>query len=316
MKTTLFRPLFILSVSAIPSCAVPVTNGITLPNIQAQMCGTPPPDNELRQAHQHFREARQRAFDERSSQQIVVQTYFHFVTTTDQAHYYSTQTRQQLAVSQIIAMNRAYSPAGIVFASNPTTYTIKNDWATDKSSTAMKKALRKGTYKNLNIYFQSNLSTAPYTYSPASTLLGYCTLPTTITYTNQNGGQTEYPASDYAADGCNVLAGSMPSHPNPVNGYNQGKTAVHEVGHWLGLLHTFQDNTCTPGDSGDYIDDTPQESVSTTGCPTGKDSCPISPGSDPISNYMDYSTDACYTKFSGDQQARMQFMFSTYREAY
>lgn len=53
-----------------------------------------------------------------------------------------------------------------------------------------------------------------------------------------------------------------------------------------------QDNTCATGDPGDYCDDTPQESQSTTGCPTGKDSCPGSPGLDPVSNYMDYSTDA------------------------
>lgn len=67
--------------------------------------------------------------------------------------------------------------------------------------------------------------------------------------------------------------------------------------HWFGLLHTFQDNTCTPGDAGDYCDDTPQQSTATSGCPTGKDSCPSSPGEDPIHNYMDYSTDAWYALF-------------------
>ena len=76
-----------------------------------------------------------------------------------------------------------------------------------------------------------------------------------------------------------------------MTGYNLGKTSVHEVGHWFGLLHTFQDNTCDAGDVGDYIDDTPQESVSTDGCPVGKDSCPSSPGNDPVHNFMDYSTD-------------------------
>lgn len=74
--------------------------------------------------------------------------------------------------------------------------------------------------------------------------------------------------------------------------YDQGKTAVHEVGHWFGLLHTFQDTTCASSDGGDYIDDTPQEATSTSGCPVGKDSCPASPGVDPVNNYMDYSSDA------------------------
>ena len=45
------------------------------------------------------------------------------------------------------------------------------------------------------------------------------------------------------------------------------------------------------GDPGDYVDDTPQESVSTSGCPRGKDSCPGIKGLDPINNFMDYSTD-------------------------
>ena len=77
-------------------------------------------------------------------------------------------------------------------------------------------------------------------------LLGYCTLPTSVTYVQMGGGVNgggvvkEYPMVDYATDGCNVLAGSMPHAPVPVGGYSLGKTAVHEVGHWFGLLHTFQ----------------------------------------------------------------------------
>jgi len=191
---------------------------------------------------------------------------------------------------QMAVLNQAYRPSNITFHLNTTSYSIRDDWATDANSTTMKKALRRGTYADLNLYFQTNLSSYPYTYSAGSTLLGYCTLPTNITYA-YNGQTYEFPAIDYATDGCNILAGSMPHAPNTVIGYDQGKTAVHEIGHWFGLLHTFQDNTCGAGDGGDYCDDTPQQSVSTSGCPTGKDSCPLSPGLDPINNYMDYSTD-------------------------
>ena len=112
-------------------------------------------------------------------------------------------------------------------------------------------------------------------------------------------------------DGCNVHAGTMPN--GPLQYYNQGKTAVHEVGHWFGLLHTFQDNSCADGDAGDFIDDTPQESVSTDGCPVGKKSCPDCPGVDPIHNFMDYSQDSCYEGFTPDQIHRMQEMFGSLR---
>ena len=135
----------------------------------------------------------------------------------------------------MIALNTAYRPAHIAFALSSTTFTIKNIWATDQNSTAMKTALRNGAYSHLNIYFQSNLSTAPYTYTPggSSTLLGYCTLPTRMTYDDGSGGQTEFPREDYATDGCSVLAGSMPGvgSPGVPRGYTEGKTAVHEVGY-------------------------------------------------------------------------------------
>lgn len=71
---------------------------------------------------------------------------------------------------------------------------------------------------------------------------------------------------------------------------------MHETGHWFGLLHTFQGNTCRVDDAGDFIDDTNQERTSTVGCPSFKDSCGLSPavasgGGDPYHNYMDYSSD-------------------------
>lgn len=97
----------------------------------------------------------------------------------------------------------------------------------------MKRALRRGSYRDLNIYFQTNLSSYPYTWSAGSLLLGYCTLPTKITYDDGTGNEVEYPKEDYATDGCNVLAGSMRGTPQPgaPRGYGEGKTAVHEVGY-------------------------------------------------------------------------------------
>jgi hypothetical protein len=92
--------------------------------------------------------------------------------------------------------------------------------------------------------------------------------------------------------------------------YNQGKTLGHEVGHWLGLFHTSHGGCTAPGD---YIKDTPAENVDSREC-VWRDTCPADPGLDPIDNFMDYSPDACTSKFTNDQSVRMHQMFAAYRQ--
>lgn len=211
--------------------------------------------------------------------------YFHVISTVDRAGF----VKPFMVANQFSVLQQAYASSNITFRLRGIDYIVNNVWATDQADLDMKAALRQGSYSTLNIYLQTNLSI---TVAGAKTqLLGYCTLPTNVTYSPCRGCTlAEYPSVDYALDGCNVLAGTMPG--GPVYGYNFGQTTVHEVGHWFGLLHTFQDTTCNITNLGDFIGDTPQESVSTVGCPVGKDSCPDSPGLDPIHNVMDYSLDA------------------------
>jgi hypothetical protein len=92
--------------------------------------------------------------------------------------------------------------------------------------------------------------------------------------------------------------------------YNEGDTATHEIGHWLGVFHTFQGGCETPNDE---VDDTPAERNPTADCPSAKDSCPDIAGNDPVDNFMDYSDDSCMFKFTAGQALRMNDIYSLYR---
>ena len=85
--------------------------------------------------------------------------------------------------------------------------------------------------------------------------------------------------------------------------YNQGRTLTHELGHFLGLRHTWGDDNC--GD--DYCADTPPQQGPTYGCPAFPHvSCSNGPNGDLFQDYLDYSNDACMALFSEDQKGRMQ----------
>jgi hypothetical protein len=117
-------------------------------------------------------------------------------------------------------------------------------------------------------------------------------------------GYSSVPGSDLAKDG--IVVDYTVFGSNATAGYDMGKTAVHEVGHWLGLKHTWGDDYC--GD--DLVDDTPKQASFTTGCPSGlRISCNNAPTGDMYMNYMDYSSDACVNIFTRGQKARMRSLF-------
>jgi hypothetical protein len=89
-------------------------------------------------------------------------------------------------------------------------------------------------------------------------------------------------------------------------GYNMGRTAVHEAGHWLGLKHIWGDTDC--GD--DLVDDTPKQSFYDVGCPTGiRVTCNNGPNGNMYMNYMDFTDDACLNLFTLGQKERMRALF-------
>ena len=89
--------------------------------------------------------------------------------------------------------------------------------------------------------------------------------------------------------------------------YNMGRTAVHEVGHWLGLKHIWGDTYC--GD--DLVDDTPKQGNFTSGCPSGfRSSCSNGSQGDMYMNFMDFTNDACMNLFTEGQAQRMLALFA------
>ncbi|KAK2925054.1 Metallopeptidase, catalytic domain superfamily [Fusarium oxysporum f. sp. vasinfectum] len=153
--------------------------------------------------------------------------------------------------------------------------------------------LRQGDYKTLNLYFTDVAKL------DGLDALGYCFFPEPNVSTG---------SSTFIRDGCVIVAETVPG--GSMAPYNLGGTAVHEVGHWFNLFHTFQDG-CT---GGDLVSDTPAQASQTSGCPARRDSCPNQAGDDPIHNFMDYSDDVCYEEFTPGQKTRMHSAWTTYRK--
>ena len=132
------------------------------------------------------------------------------------------------------------------------------------------------------------------TESIANGILGYATFPFDIGSSPQLDG---------------VVVARPYFGVNSFSPFNKGRTVTHEVGHWLGLFHTFQDGCSGMTQSncaiqGDLVCDTPPASSPAYGCPGIRNSCSESYPSnldDMTMNYMDYVDDACMYMFTQGQ---------------
>jgi hypothetical protein len=242
-----------------------------------------PNDDEQREAEDFFRRARLNA--PMLNAGGVINVYFHVINKGSGVANGDITT--QMINDQMAVLNTGFAGSGWSFNLVSVTRTTNATWFTAGPGSAgeaqMKAALRQGSADDLNIYSSS----------PGGGLLGWATFPSDYSRNPTN-------------DGIVILYSSVPG--GTAAPYNLGDTATHEVGHWMGLYHTFQGRCLT----GDQVADTPAERSPASGCPTGRDTCPQA-GLDPITNFMDYSDDACMFLFSPGQWSRMNDQFATYR---
>lgn len=124
-------------------------------------------------------------------------------------------------------------------------------------------------------------------------------------------GYAQFPGGPANTDGvvCTYTAfGTMGSAQAP---FNLGRTATHEVGHWLNLFHIWGDDGTSCSGS-DQCADTPNQADEHYNCPTFPQvSCSNGPNGDMFMNYMDYTDDGCMNLFTAGQKTRMQALFAS-----
>lgn len=212
-----------------------------------------------------------------------IDVYWHTIQSSSGQGYLTTSQIQK----QIGDLTRSFASGGWIFNLVSIDTTVNDDWfglepgGSDEED--MKRSLRRGGSDDLNFY----------TTKLSSGLLGWATFPWDYSYeASMDGVVCGYETLDQY-------------------GYT-GDTGVHEVGHWMGLLHTFQGG-CT-STNGDYVSDTPAVAEPNYGCPGNVDSCPYKYGKDDVSNFMDYSDDTCMDHFTPGQYDAMQALWNAYRD--
>lgn len=247
-------------------------------------CGSHPTAAEVAVMERDFEE-RLAAAPPQARIQATIDVYVHVIHRTNgTGKVLQTKINEQMTV-----LNDSFAGTGFSFALQGLEYIANDDWyymyMDSPAESEMKSMYRQGGPADLNIYLAATMGG----------YIGWSAFPWNLLF-------------DPIDDGIVLHNGTLPG--GWVTDYNAGDTLVHEVGHWLGLYHTFQ-NGC--GWFGDFVSDTPAEKSAANDCPVGRNTCSAT-GVDPIYNYMDYTDDVCRREFTTNQKSRMASQFSTWRD--
>lgn len=233
-----------------------------------------------------LKELRSQGYDMSAKEGFSIDVYFHIMKSSSGE---GDVTTQQIT-DQIAALNTAFSPRGWTFTLKEVNTVVNDEWYDGENEYGYKNALRRGTGEDLNFYTGA-----------LNQYLGWAYYPTIYCCGN------EY------LDGVVVDYRSLPG--GSMTAFNEGDTGVHEVGHWLGLQHTFDDGCHTDPNGGDEVADTPQVATANYNCDTPVDSCPDDgQGNDLLDNFMDYVYDSCMDSFTAGQLDRAHDQFLAYRQ--
>ena len=239
-------------------------------------------------------------YDPVPGRKLVIPVYFHVIHKSDGTGYVSRQRiDQQMAVlnddfggtsldgNSGLNTTIQFQLVGVNFVEN-------DEWYTDAGPddvSEFKSSLAKNPEKYINIY--TNDSGRAVT---GKGLLGYATLPP------GNAGTSN--------DGVVMFHSTIGGRNNGYGNFDQGRTLVHEVGHYLGLDHTFARLECSNTyTTQDLIVDTPPQNAPDFGT-SPSTACGVTSA---IENFMNYSNDSAMFTFTPEQTNRMICSQTSYR---
>lgn len=206
--------------------------------------------------------------------------------------------------SQITALNADYAATNTDYNLTPSTFTSVRSGNTNIRF-VLDQVIRKSSTKtswSTNNAVKSTSQGGLSPISPTTKLnIWVCNLSNGIL------GYAQFPGGASSTDGVVIDDNAFGTTGTAAAPFNKGRTATHEVGHWLNLRHIWGDATC----GSDLVNDTPTHNTANYNCPAAghRSTCSGTP-IEMTMNYMDYTDDACMYMFSLGQKSRMLAVFA------